>query len=96
MVLSFPFPLSPETPEEMDTDPAPPPVADDGVLQRRRWKPDLLFVASEGRIMNRMDQIVNSFAAVLHKVNRRVGLLLGTLLTAVTPLPKAKPFPPTN
>ena len=79
----------------MDTEPAPPPIADDGVLQRRRWKPDLLFVASEGRMMNRIDQIVNSFAAVLQKVNRRVELLLGTLLTAVTPLFKARPFPPT-
>ena len=50
--------LLPETQDEMEAEPAPPPAAGsstDGVLQRRRWKQDIL--ASEGRVMARMDKI---------------------------------------
>ena len=54
-----------DAPEEMDTDPAPPPAADDGVFERRRWWPDLHIHASEARLMVRMDQIVESFRPLL-------------------------------
>ena len=50
-------PLSPETQEEMEAEPAPPPTAGsstDGVLQRRRWKQDT--TASEDRLVVRMVQ----------------------------------------
>ena len=55
VLLFFSIPSSPESPEEMDSDPAPPPAAD-GVLP------------SETRILNRTDQIVTSFNRVLQEV----------------------------
>ena len=68
-------PLSLETQEEMEAEPAPPPTAGSttgGVFQRRHWKQDTL--ASEDRLMVRMDQIqtnmhqaVESFNAVLRE-----------------------------
>ena len=53
--------------KKMDTDPAPPPAADDGVLQRRRWSTDKLILASETRIQNRIDQLVTSFNGVVQE-----------------------------
>ena len=50
----------PESQEEMEAEPAPPSAAGsstDGVLERRRWKQDVL--ASEDRLMARMDQLQN-------------------------------------
>ena len=68
-------PLSLETQEEMEAEPAPPPTAGSttgGVFQRRHWKQDSL--ASEDRLMVRMDQMqtnmhqaVESFNAVLRE-----------------------------
>ena len=53
-------PLSPETEDEMEAEPAPPPAAGpstDGVCQRRRWKQGVL--AAEDRLVVRMDRSAN-------------------------------------
>ena len=56
-------PLSPETQEELEAEPAPPAAAGpstDGVRQRRRWKQDAL--TSEYRLVVRVDRAANLYA----------------------------------
>ena len=64
----------PEREEEMEAQPAPPSVAGsstDGVLERRRWKQDIL--ASEDRIMARMDQMHSYMQQTVESFNSAAG-----------------------
>ena len=91
----FCVPFSPEASPEMETDSATSQAADDGTLQRRRWKPNQHILVSEGRILDRLDQLVQSFNKVLQEGLRGVPATYRSVFKTINPWFKARSSPPT-
>ena len=67
MALHFTLFSKALTPLQMEIDPTPPPPAEDGVLQRRRWGQDIL--ASENRLMGRSDGMRSDMHQIAESCN---------------------------